>query len=73
MPSDTGSPSRLDTHARAAWADGRHPDHLSVSGIIDDLARNVIAWSILVPAMVGEIGRLQELGFPIAVIPAFRP
>jgi hypothetical protein len=39
---------------------------------VEDLTNNLIAWGIPVPAMVGEIARLQEMGFPLVVIPAFR-
>jgi len=53
-------------------ADGRISEGQTVADVVNDLTNNVIAWSILVPAMVGEVSRMQELGLPLVVVPAFR-
>lgn len=43
-----------------------------MADVVKDLTDNVIADSIVVPAMVGEIARMQELGMSLVVVPAFR-
>ena len=55
-----------------AVADGRISEGQKADDVIKDLTDNVISNSIIVPAMVGELSHMQELGFPLVVVPAFR-
>jgi intracellular sulfur oxidation DsrE/DsrF family protein len=41
--------------------------------VSQDLQSNLIPGAVLIPAMVGEVSRLQHRGYSLVFVPAFRP
>jgi hypothetical protein len=39
----------------------------------DDIQANLIPHALLIPAMVGEVSRLQHHGYTLVFVPTFRP
>lgn len=39
----------------------------------NDIQANLIPGATLIPAMVGEVTRLQQHGYTLVFVPAFRP
>jgi intracellular sulfur oxidation DsrE/DsrF family protein len=46
---------------------------MTAAEVRDDIEANLIPKSIVVPAMVAEVSRLQQRGYTLVFIPAFRP
>lgn len=41
--------------------------------VVADIQANLIPGAILIPAMVGEVSRVQQRGYSLVFVPAFRP
>jgi len=54
-------------------ADGRAPKGMKPADVRNDIEANLIPNSVVVSAMVAEISRLQQQGYSLVFIPAFRP
>ena len=39
----------------------------------DDIQAHLIPNALLIPAMVGEVSRLQQHGYTLVLVPPFRP
>lgn len=64
----------MDGHARAAVADGRAPEGMDQAAVVKEIEANLIRDAVLIPAMVGEVSRAQQIyGFGLVFVPAFRP
>jgi hypothetical protein len=46
---------------------------MKASDVRNDIEANLIPNSIVVSAMVAEVSRLQQKGYTLVFIPAFRP
>jgi hypothetical protein len=46
---------------------------MKASDVRNDIEANLIPTSIVVSAMVAEVSRLQQKGYTLVFIPAFRP
>lgn len=46
---------------------------MTAADVVKDIQSNLVPNAVLVPAMVGEISRLQRRGYALVFIPAFRP
>jgi intracellular sulfur oxidation DsrE/DsrF family protein len=54
-------------------ADGRAPQGMPAADVRNDIQANLIPNATLIPAMVGEVLRLQQNGFTLVFVPIFRP
>jgi intracellular sulfur oxidation DsrE/DsrF family protein len=41
--------------------------------VLQDIQAHLIPNAILIPAMVGEVTRLQQQGYTLVFVPTFRP
>jgi intracellular sulfur oxidation DsrE/DsrF family protein len=41
--------------------------------VVKDIQANLIPGAVIIPAMVGEVSRLQQHGYTLVFVPAFRP
>jgi hypothetical protein len=63
----------VDGHAGSAVADGRAPQGMTPVDVRNDIQANLIPNAVLIPAMVGEVTRLQQRQYTLVFVPAFRP
>ncbi len=41
--------------------------------VVKDIQAHLIPGAVIIPAMVGEVSRLQQHGYSLVFVPAFRP
>jgi intracellular sulfur oxidation DsrE/DsrF family protein len=41
--------------------------------VVKEIQSNLIPNAVIIPAMVGEVSRLQQHGYTLVFVPAFRP
>jgi intracellular sulfur oxidation DsrE/DsrF family protein len=46
---------------------------MSPADVVKDIEANLIPQAIVIPAMVGEVSRLQQRGYTLVFVPTFRP
>jgi intracellular sulfur oxidation DsrE/DsrF family protein len=46
---------------------------MSAVDVRNDIQANLIPGATLIPAMVGEVSRAQQLGYTLVFVPTFRP
>jgi len=46
---------------------------MTPADVVKDLAAHLIPQAVVIPAMVGEVSRLQHHGYSLVFVPTFRP
>jgi intracellular sulfur oxidation DsrE/DsrF family protein len=46
---------------------------MTAADVVKDIHANLVSGAALIPAMVGEVTRLQQHGYTLVFVPVFRP
>jgi hypothetical protein len=49
------------------WNNGQNPSSMTADQIVDEIQAHMIPGSLLIPAAVGELVRLQDKGYRLVV------
>jgi hypothetical protein len=57
----------VHAHASLAWNNGNNPYNMTADQIVDEMHAHFLPGTLLIPAAVGELVRLQDKGYRLVV------